>query len=684
MDTVDTEVAGPRGFSAPSSRPDSASVVLDQTEALRGLPRFSHEELHPREAPTGQAAFELARSFNKALNRHPDYALKLEGFFGPEPPPPVRLPYRSHRLKVFKIVKPAAASVTLSRTGTVRSLSPLSKQGSTRSLSPKSSTTRMASSKGVLARAGSSKGLLSKTSSTKRLLAGLSEPAVEVTFRPLMVKLFHLYAGDQEGLTSALNEIRLHRLASRAPEDQQGAQGDDPPSPRPVATPPRTAASSRAPATPAKGRGGLTIKTTPDDPPETVWETTPPVTNAELEQQLFEDPQPKAQVGRHNIVAVLGHSFRVQPPGNRTEMDPNQPRIFLGMVLRLCDSGSLRDRVMCDSRIAEREVMRWTEQMLAGLAHMHSLGIIHRSLNLDNVLLVYAGAFPDGMPIYNAKIGGFGAAMEVPGYEPSATEAVDPRQVKAHVKFLKEAVGRWDAHVLPPEVRSLLVPPLTDFTKYFYKEDGPVTFQYLSGMDLWATGAIAFELMTKDTAEHRHLLLAETTTAHLRSMLPPRFDEPFRDMLDKTLARHPRDRATAANLLRSLLLVDRFVFTIKAPEPPTPATPQTQRSTKRRKPGGKTPKMGRSPTMSPKTSRTKPVHTEQSKADDSSGPGKSTIEEERQRALLERVKAYHEKMWFESLSEKEQKKVIRRRQAYQESKENIKRRREVLHTAAFR
>ena len=60
------------------------------------------------------------------------------------------------------------------------------------------------------------------------------------------------------------------------------------------------------------------------------------------------------------------------------------PRPFV--VTALCPSGSVGDRLETGA-VSLQEAMRWTRDLLAGLAHAHSLEVIHRDVKPSNALL---------------------------------------------------------------------------------------------------------------------------------------------------------------------------------------------------------------------------------------------------------------------------------------------------------
>uniref|UniRef100_A0A8C0EPM9 non-specific serine/threonine protein kinase n=1 Tax=Bubo bubo TaxID=30461 RepID=A0A8C0EPM9_BUBBB len=56
------------------------------------------------------------------------------------------------------------------------------------------------------------------------------------------------------------------------------------------------------------------------------------------------------------------------------------------MVMELCLGGDLLDRICDKKRLAEREVRRYTRQILSAVEHLHCQGIVHskkRKCNLN-------------------------------------------------------------------------------------------------------------------------------------------------------------------------------------------------------------------------------------------------------------------------------------------------------------
>ncbi|TSP79483.1 Hormonally up-regulated neu tumor-associated kinase [Bagarius yarrelli] len=57
------------------------------------------------------------------------------------------------------------------------------------------------------------------------------------------------------------------------------------------------------------------------------------------------------------------------------------------MVMELCAGGDLMDRICEHKRLEEKEVRRYTRQILSAVDHLHTYGIVHRDLKIENFLL---------------------------------------------------------------------------------------------------------------------------------------------------------------------------------------------------------------------------------------------------------------------------------------------------------
>lgn len=57
------------------------------------------------------------------------------------------------------------------------------------------------------------------------------------------------------------------------------------------------------------------------------------------------------------------------------------------MAMELCAGGDLMDRICDRKRLEEREVRRYTRQILSAVDHLHKHGVVHRDLKIENFLL---------------------------------------------------------------------------------------------------------------------------------------------------------------------------------------------------------------------------------------------------------------------------------------------------------
>ena len=73
------------------------------------------------------------------------------------------------------------------------------------------------------------------------------------------------------------------------------------------------------------------------------------------------------------------------------------------IFMELCDGKELFDQVEAIGTISEEQARGWFVQLMAGVAYLHGIGIVHRDLKLENVMLTSAGGL---------KIIDFGLAHE--------------------------------------------------------------------------------------------------------------------------------------------------------------------------------------------------------------------------------------------------------------------------------
>lgn len=81
----------------------------------------------------------------------------------------------------------------------------------------------------------------------------------------------------------------------------------------------------------------------------------------------------------------------------------------MGLVMEYASGGELFNHILARRFLAEREARRYFAQLILGVHELHSMGIVHRDLKLENLLLDSAR---------NIKISDFGFANR------SATAAI--------------------------------------------------------------------------------------------------------------------------------------------------------------------------------------------------------------------------------------------------------------------
>ena len=56
-------------------------------------------------------------------------------------------------------------------------------------------------------------------------------------------------------------------------------------------------------------------------------------------------------------------------------------------IMELCQGGNLLNHVRRRQRLTEREAKYFFEQLMVGIAYIHSRGLVHGDIKLENILL---------------------------------------------------------------------------------------------------------------------------------------------------------------------------------------------------------------------------------------------------------------------------------------------------------
>ncbi|GIE53801.1 hypothetical protein Ani05nite_73350 [Amorphoplanes nipponensis] len=196
----------------------------------------------------------------------------------------------------------------------------------------------------------------------------------------------------------------------------------------------------------------------------------------------------------------------------------------LGLVMDFVAGGSLRERLRSAGTLAGAEAARLLAQVAAALAEAHALGVVHRDVKPDNILLQTVDGRAD------SRLTDFGIARVV-----DAAGLTTPHAI----------IGT--PHYMAPEVIS-------------GGDAGPEA-------DVYAVGVVLYELLTGRTpftGEPLAVLRRHLDDAVTR---PPGLSDPAWAVIDACLDKDPRRRPPGDELAPML----RDLARIAAGEPPLPA-----------------------------------------------------------------------------------------------------------------
>uniref|UniRef100_A0A673TIF7 Obscurin n=1 Tax=Suricata suricatta TaxID=37032 RepID=A0A673TIF7_SURSU len=138
-----------------------------------------------------------------------------------------------------------------------------------------------------------------------------------------------------------------------------------------------------------------------------------------------------------DILATLSH------PLVTGLLDQFETRKTLILVLELCSSEELLDRLFKKSVVTEAEVKVYIQQLVEGLHYLHSQSILHLDIKPPNILMVHPAR-------EDIKICDFGFAQKVTPAEPQYSKYGSPEFVSPEIieqTPVSEASDIWQSHV---------------------------------------------------------------------------------------------------------------------------------------------------------------------------------------------------------------------------------------------
>jgi hypothetical protein len=196
------------------------------------------------------------------------------------------------------------------------------------------------------------------------------------------------------------------------------------------------------------------------------------------------------------------------------------------LVMELVEGETLGARIQAGAPVAES--LEWLRQAALGLAAVHRLGVVHRDVKPDNILVGRDG---------RARLGDFGLARGRDGEDPQVT--------------LPGMLIGSPAYLAPEACRG--------------EEPGPHADCYALGVSLWqaATGELPFAADNALRLVHLHTTQPPPRLAFRRPALAA-----LEPLVQACLAKHPAERPDAAGIAAAL---ERLIPRLAAAPAPVPA-----------------------------------------------------------------------------------------------------------------
>ncbi|KAL1780292.1 obscurin, partial [Sigmodon hispidus] len=203
-----------------------------------------------------------------------------------------------------------------------------------------------------------------------------------------------------------------------------------------------------------------------------------------------------------DILATLSH------PLVTGLLDQFETRKTLILILELCSSEELLDRLFKKGVVTEAEVKVYIQQLVEGLHYLHSHGILHLDIKPPNILMVHPAR-------EDIKICDFGFAQKITPSEPQYSKYGSPEFVS-------------------PEII----------------EQSPVS----EGSDIWAMGVISYLSLTCSSpfageSDRATLLNVLEGRVSWSSPMAAHLSEDAKDFIKATLQKTPRARPSTSQCL---------------------------------------------------------------------------------------------------------------------------------------